>query len=67
MFTIKLQTEAMAISQSQEKRFLPLGFLATVLNAITQREAQAMATLHQRSIPTLQLVGRYSVSSIKLL
>lgn len=47
MLTIKLQTEAAAISQTQAQGLAPLRTSATMLYTVTQDKAQTVATLHE--------------------
>ena len=67
MLAIKFKTEATPIAQNQRERLTPRGSLATMLDTITQRIADAMAALHDRAGTTLQLIGRQILEAIELL
>ena len=67
MLTVELKAEASAVTQTQEQRLAPLGLTPAMLDTVAQGIAQAMATLHQRTLATMQLVGRHVGQSVKLL
>ena len=66
MPAIELKTEAAAVGQAQRERFTPTGRLTTMLYAIAKGVAKTMAALHERTVATLELVGRNRRYAIEL-
>jgi hypothetical protein len=67
VLTIELETEATTVAYDEIERFVPSGTLTTVLDAIAKGIADAVATLHDRTITTFQFVGRDTLGAIELL
>ena len=67
MTAIELETKTTTIAQDKREGLTPLRMLATMLHTIAQTVTDTVTALHDRSLPTLQLIGRDLLGSIECL
>ena len=65
MTAIEFETEATTVAQDERQWLAPGRTLSTVFDAVPQTVTDTMTALHDRTIATLQLIGRQRISAIE--